>query len=104
MATLPHYITSPVWHAPCDDTKKYQVIEKLIKEFKKEYGDDRVIDINGARVYMEDGWGLVRASSNIPALVLVFEAKTEKGLRTIESVFREKLLQFPEVGREWISG
>lgn len=104
IAELPRYITSPVWHAPCDDTKKYQVIEELTKELKHIYGTDRVIDINGARVYMEDGWGLVRASSNVPALVLVFEAKTEEGLKKIESIFREKLTHFPEVGKEWTSG
>ncbi|MBI2121829.1 MAG: phosphomannomutase/phosphoglucomutase [Candidatus Sungbacteria bacterium] len=104
IAELPHYITSPVWHAPCDDTKKYQVTDKLTTKFKQEYGHEHVIDINGARVYMEDGWGLVRASSNVPALVLVFEAKTKEGLKKIESIFREKLTAFPEVGKDWVSG
>lgn len=102
--TLPQYITSPVWHAPCSDEKKYQVVEALAQEFKREFGRGKVVDINGARVYLEDGWGLVRASSNLPALVLVFEAKTEVGLKKIEAVFKEKLLQFPEVSKEWTSG
>lgn len=104
MGELPRYFTSPVWHAPCDDTKKYSVVERLIRELKEEYGTGNVIDINGARVTMEDGWGLVRASSNVPALVLVFEAKTEEGLKKIESVFRKKLSRFFEVGSEWASG
>jgi len=104
VAELPRYFTSPVWHAPCADEKKYAVIEQLVREFKQEYGVDKVIDINGARVYLEDGWGLVRASSNIPMLVLVFEAKTGEGLKKIESAFREKLSHFPEVGSEWVSG
>ena len=104
IAELPHYITSPVWHAPCDDTEKYDVVDRLVKELKEEYGADKVIDINGARVYLEDGWGLVRASSNVPALVLVFEARTEEGLKKIESIFQEKLSQYPEVGSEWTSG
>ncbi len=104
VASLPHYITSPVWHAPCDDTKKYAVVERLVAEFKREYGDGNVIDINGGRVYLENGWGLVRASSNVPALVLVFEAKTKEGLKQIEKIFRAKLAQFPEVGSEWMSG
>ena len=101
---LPQYITSPVWHAPCADAKKYAVVEKLTAEFKKEYGSDKVIDINGARVYIDDGWGLIRASSNVPALVLVFEAKTEEGLKKIEQIFRDKFLQYPEVGKHWESG
>ena len=79
-------------------------MEHLAREFRQEYGADNVIDINGARVSMEGGWGLVRASSNVPALVLVFEAKTEDDLKKIETVFREKLARFPEVGSEWTSG
>ncbi len=102
--TLPHYFTSPVWHVPCADEKKYDVVKKLTEELKQEYGAEKVVDINGARVYLEDGWGLVRASSNIPALVLVFEAKTEEGLKKIESVFREKLSRYEELGNEWTSG
>lgn len=104
MAALPHYVTSPVWHAPCPDTKKYAVAEELVMQLKSEYGADKVVDINGARVYLEDGWGLVRASSNVPALVLVFEAKTPEGLGRIEAVFRAKLAQFSDVGKEWASG
>lgn len=94
----PRYISSPAWHAPCPDEKKYEVVDALTKEFKKEY---EVIDINGARVVLEDGWGLVRASSNVPALVLRFEAKTEQRLKEIEQLFRKKLEQYPFVGKEW---
>lgn len=104
MAALPRYITSPVWHASCDDAKKYAVVDQMVAEFKREYGNDKVTDINGGRVYLENGWGLVRASSNVPALVLVFEAKTEEGVKKIETIFREKLKRFPEVGSEWKSG
>ncbi|KKU27226.1 MAG: Phosphomannomutase [Candidatus Magasanikbacteria bacterium GW2011_GWA2_46_17] len=98
------WFTSPVWQAPCDDNKKYSVVEKLTKQFKEEFGSDKVIDVNGARVYFEDGWGLVRASSNVPSLVLVFESRTEAGLKRIEQLFRERLSQFSEVGSEWESG
>lgn len=101
---LPRYVTSPVWHASCSDEEKYAIVDKLTESFKKEYGLEKVIDVNGARVYIEDGWGLVRASSNLPALVLVFEAKTEEGLAKIEKIFRERLSQFPNIGTEWISG
>ena len=104
MAELPQYITSPVWHAPCGDDKKYGVVDKLTAELKDKYGEKNVIDINGARVSFEHGWGLVRASSNVPALVLVFEGTTEDELKKIESIFREKLSHFPEIGTEWTSG
>jgi len=104
IGSLPRYVTSPVWHAPVSDAEKYGIVEKIAADFKKEYGANKVIDINGARVYFENGWGLIRASSNVSALVLVFEAKTEEGLKKIEAVFREKLSKFPEVGKKWESG
>jgi len=97
----PYYLSTPAYHAHADDEKKYAIVDALTEEFKKD--GYRVIDINGARVYLENGWGLVRASSNLPALVIRFEAKTEDGLRNIEKIFREKLKRFPEVATEWES-
>ena len=104
LKTIPQYVSSPVWEPHCPDDKKYQVVEKITKELKAEYGDKNVIDINGARVNFADGWGLVRASSNLPALSMVFEAKTEEGLKTLENLFRDKLSKYPEVSKEWRSG
>lgn len=101
MMDTPQYFTSPAWQVECPDEVKYEVTDKLVKEFKKEYGEEKVIDINGARVNFEDGWGLVRASSNLPHLVLVFESKTKEGLKKIESIFREKLSKYPEVSGKW---
>jgi len=101
MLDTPQYFTSPTWHTECDDEIKYGIVDKLVKELKEEYGKDKVIDINGARVIFDDGWGLVRASSNLPNLVLVFESKTEKGLQRIENIFRDKLSKYPEVNKKW---
>jgi phosphomannomutase/phosphoglucomutase len=104
MLDTPQYFTSPTWQVDCADEIKYSIVDKLVKEFKQEYGPDRIIDINGARVKFDKGWGLVRASSNLPVLVLIFESKTKKGLKEIEGIFREKLLKYPEIGKEWKSG
>lgn len=104
MLTTPQYVTSPAWHVDCRDEIKYEVVNRLVGEFKEEYGPDRIIDINGARVKFDDGWGLVRASSNLPVLVLVFESKTKEGLQRIENIFRQKLAKHPEIGEKWVSG
>ena len=96
MKTTPQYYASPNIIAPCPDEVKYDIVDQLVKEFKSEY--DNVIDINGARVVFEDGWGLVRASSNLPELVLIFEAKTAERLSEIKEIFRAKTLKYPEVG------
>ena len=100
VATTPPYLTSPEIAAHCPDDVKYAVVERLVAEFKAEYGD-RVIDINGARVDFGDGWGLVRASSNLPELVIIFEAKTEQRLREIRALFRAKLDACAEIDPAW---
>jgi phosphomannomutase/phosphoglucomutase len=78
------------------------VVEKLTEEFKADGYD--VNDINGARVNFGDGWGLVRASSVLPRLVLRFEAKTQERLDEIVAIFRHKFSKYPEIGEEWESG
>jgi phosphomannomutase/phosphoglucomutase len=98
---LPKYFSTPTLHIKCPDIEKYRVVNELTKEFKKEY---KVIDINGARVMFNDGWGLVRASSNLPVLVLRFESRSKKGLHKIEEIFKEKLAKHPEVGKSWYNG
>ena len=60
--------------------------------------------LSGARVVFEDGWGLVRASSNLPQLVLRFEARSEQRLEEIEQMFRDILKQYPEIGSDWETG
>jgi phosphomannomutase/phosphoglucomutase len=100
LATIPQYVTSPEIQAHCPDEAKYRVVESLVAELKNEFGA-KVIDINGARVQFGDGWGLVRASSNLPELVLIFEAKTEERLREIRRLFRDRVGRHPEVDPAW---
>lgn len=101
MKTIKQYLSSPNMQVHCPDDKKYTVVDKLVEEFKKEYGDKNVIDINGARVNIGEGWGLIRASSNVPALVVMLEATTKEDYLKIKKILREKLEKFPEIGREW---
>jgi phosphomannomutase/phosphoglucomutase len=88
---LPQFVSTPELRIACPDEEKFEVIQELIKNFKKEY---EVIDVDGARVQFGDGWGLVRASNTQPVLVLRFEAKTEKRLNEIRDVFKKKLSTF----------
>ena len=97
---FPKYVTSPEIHTHCDDEIKYQVVDRLIDEFKRLF-PGRVCDINGARVEFDDGWGLVRASSNLPSLVLIFEAKTAQNLKKIRKIFRDVLDKYSEIDKEW---
>jgi phosphomannomutase/phosphoglucomutase len=56
--------------------------------------------VNGVRVVLEDGtWGLVRASSNKPELVIVVESPaSEANMRAIFADIDQRLSQYSEVG------
>lgn len=95
----PYYVSTPTIQVTTTDEDKYNIVESLTNEFKKE--GYKVVDINGARVYTNNGWGLVRASSNTPTLVLRFEAKTEENLEKIKRLFKSKLDKFPNVNKNW---
>lgn len=99
IAGTPYYVSTPTIEAYCADEVKYDVVARLTADLKRDF--DRVIDINGARVVFEDGWGLVRASSNLPQLVLRFEAKTEKRLQEIKDTIRRYTEKYPEIGKKW---
>ncbi|MEE9271150.1 MAG: phosphomannomutase/phosphoglucomutase [Candidatus Krumholzibacteria bacterium] len=95
----PYYVSTPTIDVECADDKKYGVVEKLTQELKNDF--ENVVDISGARVMFEDGWGLVRASSNMPILVLRFEAKTEERLQEIKDLFRGYMDKYEEIGKVW---
>ncbi|MFM8979361.1 MAG: phosphomannomutase/phosphoglucomutase [Planctomycetia bacterium] len=100
LAQAPQYVTSPEIHVDCADEVKYRVMERVLAAMQAEF-PGRVNDINGARVTFDDGWGLVRPSSNLPELVLVFEGRTRKAMQRVKVLFRARLAQHPEIGREW---
>jgi phosphomannomutase/phosphoglucomutase len=102
IANTPYYVSTPALQVDCADEVKYDVVDKLTQEFKADGYD--VNDINGARVNFGDGWGLVRASSNLPVLVLRFEAKTQERVDEIMALFRQKFSKYPEIGEKWESG
>lgn len=100
VASTPYYVSTPTIQVKTTDEDKYKVVDELTNEFKSE--GYNVFDINGARVYMKNGsWGLVRASSNTPTLVLRFEARTQEDLEKVKSLFKSKLDKFEVVSKDW---
>ncbi len=100
LADAPQYVTSPEINADCADEVKYDVMEQVVAAFVEEFGD-QVNTINGARVKFDDGWGLVRPSSNLPELVLVFEGRDETSMLRIKELFRDRLKAWPQIGSVW---
>ena len=93
----------------CKDSEKYEVIDKLVEEINKIKEDkikiddqeiNEILTVNGIRFSFKDGsWGLIRASSNKPSLVIVIEsATTEKRKIKIFEFIDNLLKQTGKVG------
>ena len=87
----------------CKDNEKYKVVDDVVKEIEQLKNnkikiDDQeihnILTINGVRFSFEDGsWGLIRASSNKPSLVVVTESPTSNERKTKIFKFIDQLLQ-----------
>jgi phosphomannomutase/phosphoglucomutase len=91
LADVPKTFTTPELRVDCPDEEKFDVVKKITSDFKKEY---EVIDIDGARVIFNGGWGLIRASNTQPVLVVRFEAETEEKLNDYKNIVYKKLIEF----------
>lgn len=107
--SLPKTYQSPTMSPHCADETKYGVVEKVVKAFEdraKAGGEiigqkiRDVVTVNGVRITAEDGtWGLVRASSNKPELVVVIESPTsEENMKAMFAELDTVLQKHPEVG------
>lgn len=84
------YIVTPEITKNVDDKIKFEIIEKAVNYFKEK--GYKVIDVDGARVIFEDGWGLIRASNTSPKITIRYEAKAQENLEKIQNEF-EKMLK-----------
>ncbi|SRR5579885_1618473 len=106
---LPRTWGSPTMAPFCPDDRKYKVVDAITQEYEalaREGGKilgqkiAKVITVNGVRITLEDGtWGLVRASSNKPSLVVVVESPvSEANMRAMFADIDARLKKHPEVG------
>ncbi len=103
ISELPNTFQTPTMAPFCKDDEKYLVVEKLVKQIEnikknKVEIDGQVINdiltVNGIRFSFEDGsWGLIRASSNKPSLVIVTESPTSNERKKKIFEFIDDLLQ-----------
>lgn len=107
--SLPKTWQSPTMSPKCADETKYGVVAKVVAEIEarakaggaiigQKIRD--VVTVNGVRITAADGtWGLIRASSNKPELVVVVESPTsEANMRAMFEELDRVLRQHPEVG------
>ena len=108
-AAVPQTFGTPTMSPHCDDEEKYKVVERVLADFEamkgkgESFAGQKIVDlvtVNGVRVVAEDGtWGLIRASSNKPEMVVVVESPVSSERRRemfepIDAVLRRS----PEVG------
>ena len=106
---LPTTYGTPTMSPYCSDEEKYGVVERIIAGVKSDADagtaiiGQRIVDVNtvnGVRFTLEDGtWGLIRASSNTPNLVVVVEspAAEENTIGLFRDIER-RLAEHPEIG------
>ncbi|MEO1379075.1 MAG: phosphomannomutase/phosphoglucomutase, partial [Pseudomonadota bacterium] len=94
---LPVTYSTPTMSPYCADTEKYDVLDRLVTKLvaKADASESfagrtikEVVTVNGARVILDNGsWGLVRASSNTPNLVVVCESASSE--QEMHAIFKE---------------
>ena len=106
---LPKTWSSPTMAPHCADEIKYQVVDDVVRHFERAKATGEkvagetirdLVTVNGVRVTVADGtWGLVRASSNKPELVVVVESPaSEARMREMFTALDAVLRIHPEVG------
>ncbi|RJP71702.1 MAG: phosphomannomutase/phosphoglucomutase [Candidatus Abyssobacteria bacterium SURF_17] len=94
LSDVPKMYSTPEIRMECPEKIKFNVVKEITEYFKKNNYD--VVDVDGARVTFNDGWGLVRASNTQPVLVLRFEATSEKRRDEIRKLIEGELSKVME--------
>src|SRR5690606_19737757 len=88
-SAFPNDLCTPELNIEVTDDNKFRLIERLQRDGS--WGEGSLTTLDGVRVDYAKGWGLVRASSTTPVLVLRFEAETAEELSRIQELFRAQL-------------
>ena len=106
---LPQTWATPTLSPFCPDTEKYDVLDRIVQKITTlaDAGGSiagrkiaNIVTVNGARVILDNGaWGLVRASSNTPNLVVVCESpESDVEMRAIFADINKIVQTEPSVG------
>ena len=100
---LPKTYQTPTMAPYCKDEEKYKVVDDMVQKIQQLKSENtkienqlisEVLTVNGIRFSLEDGsWGLIRASSNKPSLVIVTESPTSDTIKKSIFNFIDDLLQ-----------
>jgi phosphomannomutase/phosphoglucomutase len=89
--TLPVAVNTPELRVELADDRKFEVVRAITARLRGHREVEEVIDLDGVRVRLPGGWGLVRASNTQPALVMRFEAESAARLAEIRALVEAEL-------------
>ena len=89
VSDFPVYVSTPELRIEVTEETKFAIVEAAQEHFRETRD---VIDVDGARIRFEGGWGLLRASNTQPIIVARYEAETEKKLSAIRGEIESWLL------------
>ncbi len=95
LSDVPKTFATPEIRVPCEDGLKFDVVQGIVEHYSPTH---EIVDIDGARIQFQGGWGLVRASNTQPVLVLRFEAESETRLDEIRSEVESVLGRLRDTG------
>lgn len=70
---IPRYYSTTIEEIPCDDEKKFIVIEKIKQRLENE--NHKVLALDGVKILANEGTLLIRASNTAPVIKINSESK-----------------------------
>ena len=86
VSVFPKKLNSPEIRIQCSDENKHQIIEDAKSLFATR-DDVTLITIDGIRVIMDYGWGILRVSNTQPVVSLRIESDTQEGFKKVKEDF-----------------
>lgn len=102
VSALPRYATSHEIFIDCPDNEKYDRVDRFTELVREQRLD--LNDVDGARINLRHGWGIVRPSNTSPFIKVKFEGRTAGDLkdvaRQISDLMAEADIYLPEKDRK----
>jgi phosphomannomutase/phosphoglucomutase len=89
-AGIPRYSSAPEVKLPCADEYKFEIMDRLREHLGQRFP---LVDLDGLRLELRDGWASVRASHTTPSIGVVFEARTHERLEEVKALIRKEIAE-----------
>jgi phosphomannomutase/phosphoglucomutase len=93
VSMFPGRVSSPEFRIPCKQGEGSVIVATILEKVKK-IASLQISTVDGVRVSLPEGWGLVRASNTQPVICVCFESHSRKGVEIVQSFFIELLKEW----------